>query len=103
MPSKIKIASISDISGDSMKSFNVSGKQIVVCNIGGEFFAIDDTCTHEKCSFSQEGFLDGEKIICGCHGSVFDAKTGKVKTPPATTNLSTYKVTLEGNDIFITI
>ncbi|MBI2029570.1 non-heme iron oxygenase ferredoxin subunit [Candidatus Gottesmanbacteria bacterium] len=103
MPSKIKIASTSDIPDASMKSFNVSGKRIVVCNIGGDFFAMDDTCTHEQCSFSTEGFLDGEKIICGCHGSVFEAKTGAVKTPPATSNLKTYRVTKEGNDIYINL
>lgn len=101
MSNKIKVATTSDIPSGSMKSFNVNGKAIVICNIGGEFFAMDDTCTHEQCSFSEEGFLDGEKIICGCHGSVFEAKTGQVKTPPATANLKTYKVTKEENDIFI--
>lgn len=97
----VKVANIKDLPNNSMKTFNVSGKQIAVCNIDGEFFAVDDTCTHKECSLATEGFLDGATITCGCHGAQFDAKTGQVKTLPATTNLNTYKTKIEGEELYI--
>ena len=42
--------------------------------------AFDDTCTHEECSLA-EGELDGAVIVCPCHGSEFDVRTGDVLTP----------------------
>lgn len=101
MSDKIKVATTSDIPPGSMKSFNVAGKSIMICNVGDKYFALDDTCTHEHCSLGTEGFLDGEKIICGCHGAQFNGETGKVLSPPATTDLKTYKTTTSGSDIFI--
>ncbi len=98
-----KVANVSEIPNDSMKTVTVSGKPIALCNIDGEYFAVDDTCTHEECSLGTEGFLDNSGIICGCHGSLFDAKTGQAKTLPATTDLKTYKTKVEGKNIFIEV
>lgn len=99
----IKVTKINQIAKDSMKTVNVSGKQIAICNMDGEFFAIDDTCTHQQCSLSQEGFLEGATITCGCHGAQFDATTGQVLSLPATANLKTYKTKIQGEDLYIEI
>jgi nitrite reductase/ring-hydroxylating ferredoxin subunit len=52
------VAKIQDIPSGSMKTLSVKGKKIAVANVEGEFFAIDDTCSHEECSLGTEGFLD---------------------------------------------
>ncbi len=97
----IKLANINQIPPNSMKSFIVSGKKVSVINLDGEFFAVDDICTHEHCSLSGEGFLDGNIIICGCHGATFDATNGKVMSLPATSDLTSYKTKVQGEDLFI--
>src|SRR3989344_5885568 len=97
----IKVMNIKEVPKDSMKTVNVSGKQIAICNVNGEFFAIDDTCTHKECSLSQEGFLEDATITCGCHGAIFDATTGQVLSLPATSNLKSYKTKMEGEDLYI--
>ena len=43
----------------------------------GGWVAFDDTCTHEECSLA-DGELDGGVVVCPCHASEFDLRTGDV-------------------------
>jgi nitrite reductase/ring-hydroxylating ferredoxin subunit len=70
--------------------FEVDGRRIAVFNVGGEFHAIDDTCTHRPASLSEDGELDDGVLVCGWHGSMFDLATGKNVGPPACDSLRTY-------------
>ena len=64
-------------------AIDVRGTRIAVANVGGTYYAFDDTCTHEQCSLTEEGELADTTITCTCHGSEFDVQTGKVLAPPA--------------------
>lgn len=99
----IKAAVVADILPDSMKTIRVAGKLIALAFVEGEYFAIDDTCSHEECSLGTEGFLDGTAVVCGCHGAQFDVTTGDVLSLPATVPVRSYKVKVEGKDILIEI
>lgn len=57
----------------------------------GNFYALQDECTHEVASLS-DGWLEGCTIECPIHSSTFDLKTGKVQCMPATVDARTYKV-----------
>lgn len=96
----IAVAKTSDIPSGKMKTVISKGKQIAIVNVDGSFFAIDDLCTHAQCSLGGEGSVDGMKVVCGCHGSQFDIKNGNVLNPPATQNLGSYEVKVEGDIIF---
>jgi nitrite reductase/ring-hydroxylating ferredoxin subunit len=97
-----KIGTKNEIENGSMKTFTVGGRKIAVAHIDGEFFAIDDTCSHAQCSLG-DGFLDGHTVICPCHGSTFDVANGKVLTLPATQNVFSYQLRVEGDDILIQV
>lgn len=99
----IKATTIGEVPPGSMKTVRVGGKPIALANVDGQFFAVDDTCTHEQCSLGTEGFLDGSIITCGCHGSQFEVTTGKVLSLPAPTDVATYAVKVEGNNVFVKI
>src|SRR4051812_4787082 len=47
------------------------------------FYAIHDRCSHRGCSLS-DGEVDGNDIVCACHGSRFDKRDGSVQRGPAT-------------------
>lgn len=98
-----KVAAAADIPSGSKKVVFAAGKHVMIANIGGEFFAVDDTCTHAQCSLGGEGFLDGNTITCGCHGGQFDITTGKVLALPPTVDLATYETKVEGNDLLIKV
>ena len=78
------------------------GKSICVAKIGGEVFAIEDTCTHSDASLS-EGDITDFKIECWLHGAEFDLRTGQALTLPATQALETYAVKIDGNSVTVEI
>ncbi len=44
--------------------------------------AIHDRCSHRGCSLS-DGDLDGDEVVCPCHGSRFDLRDGSLRAGPA--------------------
>lgn len=60
-------------------------QHVVVSRAGdGSLKAYSAVCTHARCAI---GTLEGEKLVCVCHGSEFDATTGEVLRSPATVPL----------------
>ena len=52
----------------------------------GEFYAVQDECTHEVASLS-DGWLEGCQVECPIHASSFDLRTGRVQCMPATEDI----------------
>ena len=96
----IRAAGVNDIMPGKMKRLDINGRRILLANVGGGFYAADDTCTHEEASLST-GFLKGELVQCPLHGSRFNVRTGEALEEPAQENLKTYVLKIEGNDILI--
>lgn len=103
MAEYVKVAKVGEVPTGQLKRVSVNGRAVALANIDGEFFAVDDVCTHAQCSLAGEGFLEGETVTCGCHGSQFDLKSGKVLSLPATLPVPTYPVKVEGNDILVAV
>lgn len=99
--SRFKVAKTSDIPPGQLHKVSVEQKEIVIININGDFFAMDDTCTHAGASIS-DGKLDGSIVTCDWHGAQFDCKTGKLEKFPAKINdLKSYQVIIESDDVFV--
>ena len=82
---------------------STDGKDILVTNVDGNYYAMDDTCTHAGASLS-EGSLDGSTVTCPWHGSTWDCKTGKmIAFGVQLKDLSSYKVTVELDEIFVEV
>lgn len=76
----------------------VNGHAVLVCNVGGDFYALADTCTHDHGPLG-EGRLRGHHIECPRHGSRFDVRDGAVSTPPAVRPVTTYPVRVRGDAV----
>ena len=99
--SKILAGKVSDILSGKMIMVSTDGKDILVTNVDGNYYAMDDTCTHAGASLS-EGSLDGSTVTCPWHGSTWDCKTGKLIAFGAQLkDLSSYKVTVESDNVFV--
>ncbi|HSF27622.1 MAG TPA: non-heme iron oxygenase ferredoxin subunit [Nitrosopumilaceae archaeon] len=98
---KIIVGKTLDVSPGKMQKVTVDGKEILVINIDGNYFAMDDTCTHAGASLA-DGKLDGSILTCDWHGAKFDCKTGKLHAFPAKIkDLNSYKVIVESDNIFL--
>ena len=100
---KIIACKTNDLQPGNMKKVSVEGNEIVVANIGGNYFACHDTCTHAGASLS-EGKLDNSTITCGWHNAQFNCTTGNlVKFPVTINNLKSYDVTIESENVLIEV
>ena len=73
---------------------------LLLCNVDGEIFAIEDACSHDGGELDQ-GTLDGCRVECPRHGALFDVKTGAALTLPAILPIRTFPVRVEGDAIFV--
>jgi 3-phenylpropionate/trans-cinnamate dioxygenase ferredoxin component len=96
----IRVARVADVPPGTMRRVDVSGHAVALINLGGEFHAIDDTCSHEESSLS-EGTLFGEVVACPKHGARFNVKTGRVLSLPAVRSVAVYQVRVEGEDVLV--
>lgn len=103
------IGAASEIAPGSMKKATVNGLDILLANINGSYYAVDDTCTHAGASLS-EGVLteDDDKnrciVVCGWHKAEFNCTNGKLsKFPAPIRDLGSYKVMLESGNLFVEV
>jgi 3-phenylpropionate/trans-cinnamate dioxygenase ferredoxin component len=75
-------------------------KWVVIFNVEGRFYAIEDICTHDDGPLA-EGILIGCSIECPRHGATFDIESGKVLSAPALVDVPTYEVRIMGSDLQI--
>ena len=98
----VTVIETSKIRAGDLAAIEVRGLRIAVANVGGTFYAFDDTCTHEECSLA-DGDLSGTTVTCMCHGAEFDVRTGDVLAPPAPAPVKVYRTRVEGASLQIEI
>ncbi len=76
------------------------GCPVAVYNIEGRFYATHDVCTHATASLSEGEIIDGDLIACPVHDGQFHIPSGQAVAFPCTTDLRTYRVLEEGDDIY---
>jgi 3-phenylpropionate/trans-cinnamate dioxygenase ferredoxin subunit len=100
MPNYIKVARVTDIPPGAKKIVEAGGVEIVVVNLDGAFYALEDVCTHDGGPLG-EGRLDGCQLICPRHGARFDVRSGAARTMPAVEAAPTYTVRVQDGDLFV--
>lgn len=78
----VNVAAVGELQPGASKVVDVDGAQIAVFNIGGEYFAIEDVCTHDGGELAS-GVLEGDQIVCPRHGARFCVRTGEALSAPA--------------------
>ncbi len=94
----ITVAKTSDIGTGMAKGFTVNGTRVMVANVGGKYYAVEDRCTHLGAMLST-GLLLGNTIMCPAHGARFNIASGAPLAPPAKLPVKTYEVRVSGEDI----
>ncbi len=91
MSNWIDVAAVEDFMPSTCRVVETGDIPIVVFNLDGRYYAIENRCTHENAELS-DGTLEGDEIICPLHGARFSVVTGAVLGPPAYENLRTFPV-----------
>ena len=95
------VAKLDELEVDTMRKVVVDGEEVCLAHAeDGSFYAIGDICTHEEYSLS-DGELWGLEVECPAHGSRFNLMTGAVTGLPAVVPTRIYKVSVEGDDVYL--
>jgi nitrite reductase/ring-hydroxylating ferredoxin subunit len=97
---RIKIATLADLSEETVTKVEVEGKTIVIGLVDGTPHAMDGRCSHMGQDLSK-GAKEGHIVRCRMHGAEFDLRTGEVLRNMQARQLKTYPVTVEGGEVFI--
>lgn len=98
----VPVGKVSDFEEVEVKAFDVDGQIVAIAMVEDNYYAFDDTCTHNQCSLA-DGDLSGTTIICPCHDGEFDITTGEVLDGPPEEPILTYPVKVVGEDIQVEI
>jgi 3-phenylpropionate/trans-cinnamate dioxygenase ferredoxin subunit len=98
----VKVARVSDIPDPGKQELEIDDRFVVLLHVGGEFFCIDDRCTHDDGPLG-EGELCDHQISCPRHGAKFDIRDGRALTMPATEATTIHQVKVDGDDVFVKI
>jgi 3-phenylpropionate/trans-cinnamate dioxygenase ferredoxin component len=105
----VKVADKTDLPAGKMIVVTAAGKEILLANVEGSYYAIANKCTHLGGALS-EGSLAGNIVTCPRHGACFDVKTGKnvgeakiAFVKMKVKDEVSYPVKVEGTDILVGI
>ena len=98
----VKVASRSELPPGGKKLADVDGRAIALFDVDGSVYAIDDVCTHDGGPLA-EGQLRGCEIECPRHGARFDVRTGRALSFPAFEPVTTHRVEVRGDDVFVAV
>lgn len=98
MPRFVTFGKTSEIGPGERDIREVEGWWIAVFNVGGQYYAIEDVCTHDDGPIG-EGELYGYEIECPRHGARFDIRTGAVTRMPAVVPVKWFPTRVEGDEI----
>lgn len=96
----VSVAKADEIKCGEIRVADVDGAQIVVFNLDGEYYAIEDLCTHDGGKLTG-GTIEGDEIVCPRHGARFCIKTGAALTAPAYEAVATFPIKVENGNIFV--
>jgi 3-phenylpropionate/trans-cinnamate dioxygenase ferredoxin subunit len=95
MATMVEVAAVDAIPEGTALCVDVNGTPVAVFHVGGAYYAIGDTCTHEEWSLSEGELVDDHTVECALHGARFDLRTGQAISLPATGNAGSYEVVIE--------
>jgi 3-phenylpropionate/trans-cinnamate dioxygenase ferredoxin component len=98
----VKVGRASEIQPGEKKVVEVEDVLVVVVNLDGCYYAIEDVCTHDGGPLGK-GELEAGQLVCPRHGARFDVRTGAALTLPAFEPVPTYDVRVEGGDLLVEV
>jgi 3-phenylpropionate/trans-cinnamate dioxygenase ferredoxin subunit len=97
---RIRVAAFGDLPEDGGWPAEVAGHRIALFRAGNEAFALGDRCSHAEASLAEGEVFNGT-VECPRHGAVFDLRTGKALSLPATHGVPVYRAEVEGDGVYV--
>ncbi len=103
----VKAIDAADLPANQTVVVTLKGREVLLVNLEGSYYAMDNPCTHMGRPFTKGELHDGV-ITCPGHRATFDARTGKALSDDWVSymrvpvrNAKTYPVKLEGASVLV--
>ena len=97
-----KVCNLADVPDGAKYPAYVDDYDVLVVNVGGKLYAIEDCCSHQDFPLAH-GKLVGCKIKCKAHGAEFDLATGKALCAPAFSPIKVFKLEVRDDEVFVSL
>ena len=94
------VTQASELSPGAMTWVAVDRERVLIANVDGCFYALQDSCGHRQAPLSK-GTLEGHVIECPLHFARFDVRTGKLLSGPTAADVPTYQVLVDGDTVYV--
>jgi 3-phenylpropionate/trans-cinnamate dioxygenase ferredoxin subunit len=100
----LKVCPVEELPPGEVKIVRAGELAIGVFNLGGEYYAIEDRCSHDDGPLAEGDFEPDEGVVvCPRHGSRFDLRTGRPLTLPAYVPVDTFEVFVEDDFVRVRV
>lgn len=100
---RVLVGKRSGIPEGEFTNVTIGGRQILVANIQGTYFATSNICTHEGAEL-HEGEIHGWELTCPRHGAKWDLRTGHLNSfREYLEPIGSYTVIIEDDVLFVEI
>jgi nitrite reductase/ring-hydroxylating ferredoxin subunit len=100
---KIIVGKTSDIPEGKLTHVTAGGNEVLVANVGGKYYAMDDICNHAGAEL-HDGELQGKELTCPWHGAKWDITTGNlVWFPTKLKPEESFRVTVENDTVYVEV
>ena len=96
----VKVAKVGELAEGEMMMVAPNGEEVLLAHINGDYFAMDNWCSHTGGMLDQ-GELLGYEVECPIHEGRFDLRTGEATQFPPEEAQQPYAVLIEGDDILV--
>ena len=96
----VPVITTSELSPGAMTWVVIDRERVLIANVEGVFYALRDACGHQQAPLSR-GTLAGHVVECPLHFATFDVRTGKLLDGPASADVVTYEVRVEGDTVYV--
>jgi len=100
---KVVVGNTSEVQEGKLVHITAGGKEIVVTRLDGNYYAMDNVCTHAGADL-HEGELNNNELTCPWHGAKWDIKTGNlISFPQKLRPLQIHKVLIENDTLYVEV
>jgi 3-phenylpropionate/trans-cinnamate dioxygenase ferredoxin subunit len=98
----VDVAPTTELAPGQSRLVDIDNVTIAVFNLDGDYYAIEDTCSHNGapllgCGLEPDELINGNQIICPRHGARFCIRTGAALSPPAYEPVASFPVRIAGD------
>jgi 3-phenylpropionate/trans-cinnamate dioxygenase ferredoxin subunit len=94
----VTVAQADQLAPGEWRVVDVDGTHLAVFNLDGEYFAIEDVCTHDGGQLTG-GLVEGDQIVCPRHGARFCIRTGAALCAPAYEPTTRFPMRIENSQV----